>query len=139
MKEYEVETVIAIAEIIDPAFIGADIIRQAAKIANLVTSEDFAERMEYRTERTPSQKEYEKVPPRIKVRPLIKERIKEPVNYFDSHDPIDQLREFLKREKISMSKAAKAMGLSTSSVAFWLQGKWKPGRKSIAKIKKYLS
>jgi hypothetical protein len=127
MKEYDIETVIAIAEVIDPTFIGADVIRQAAKIAEIVTSERFTE-----------QKEYKKVPPGFKPKRL-GPPVKEPVSYFDTHDPIDQLGEYIKREKISMSTAARDLGVSTSSVAFWLKKKWAPGPRNIAKIKKYLS
>jgi DNA-binding transcriptional regulator YiaG len=56
----------------------------------------------------------------------------------DNSNPIDQLRSFRKQSGMSTATIAKALGVHTGTLYFWLSGRYAPRQQSLDKIVSFL-
>src|SRR6267142_4415770 len=113
----DIDKIIEIAQIIDPAFTSGDAIRRAYQILEL-------------TEQKQAQ-----APERKQSNPPLPEESLPPE---EPSSTIDRLRAYIKRKKIGIQEVALALGVSYSSVHFWLAGNSGPRAKNRTKIEAYI-
>jgi DNA-binding transcriptional regulator YiaG len=56
----------------------------------------------------------------------------------DNSNPIDQLRNFRSRSGMTTATIAKALGVHTGTLYFWLSGRYAPRQQSLDKIVSFL-